>query len=125
MTVLPENVSKAWEERKGPVTFTTVDPDGVPNAIYASCVSKYSEEEIVIANNYFNKTKRNIKNGSKGSILFITKGYASYQIKGSIEYYEEGPFYEDMKRWNPVHRPGHGAAVLRVEEVYQGAEKLV
>ncbi len=125
MAVLPEHVSKAWEDREGPVVLTTVDGDGIPNAIYATCVSKFSEDTIVVANNYFAKTLENIRTGSKGSILFITKEGKSYQIKGTIEYHEEGSIFEDMKKWNPEKHPGHAATALKVEEVYSGAEKLV
>jgi predicted pyridoxine 5'-phosphate oxidase superfamily flavin-nucleotide-binding protein len=125
MSALPSSVSKAWDKRKGPVILTTVDNNGVPNAIYAACVSKFSEDSIVIADNYFDKTRKNILAGSKGSILFITKDGKAFQIKGSIEYHKEGEIFEDMKRWNPKQRPGNAAAVLKVEEVYAGAEKLL
>ena len=125
MSALPSSVSKAWDERKGPTILTTVDTNGVPNAIYATCVSKFSEDSIVVADNYFDKTRKNILAGSKGSVLFITKDGKAYQIKGSIEYHKEGEIFEDMKRWNPKQRPGHAAAVLKVEEVYTGAEKLL
>jgi predicted pyridoxine 5'-phosphate oxidase superfamily flavin-nucleotide-binding protein len=111
--------------RKGPVILSTVDTNGVPNTIYATCVSKFSEDSIVVADNYFNKTRKNILAGSKGSILFITKDGKAYQIKGSIEYHKEGEVFEDMKRWNPKQHPGHATAVLKVEEVYAGAEKLL
>ena len=125
MAKLPAIVSKEWENREGPVVFSTVDKDGNPNAIYATCTSKYSEEIILVANNYFSKTMDNIQTGSKGSILFITKEGKSYQIKGSIDYYTTGAIFDDMKKWNPERLPGHGAAALKVEEVYAGAEKLL
>jgi hypothetical protein len=125
MAALPEEVSNAWEEREGPVILSTVNKEGIPNAIYATCVSKFSEDTIVVANNYFSKTQENILSGSKGSILFITKERKSYQIKGKIEYHKEGSIFEDMKKWNPKQHPGHAAAALKVEEVYKGAEKLL
>jgi len=125
MTALPENVMEAWENREGPLIFSTVDKDGVPNAIYATCVSKFSEDTIVVANNYFSKTLENIHAGSKGSILFITKEGKAYQIKGSIDYLTNVTIFEDMKNWNPDKHPGHGAAALKVEEVYTGAERLL
>ena len=68
MGALPEKVSKAWEDREGPIILSTVNGDGIPNAIYATCVSKFSEDTIVIANNYFSKTLENILAGSKGTI---------------------------------------------------------
>ena len=125
MAALPEKVRKAWEDRKGPVILSTVNTDGIPNAIYAGCVSKFSEDIIAVANNYFSKTLENILAGSKGSILFITKEGKSYQIKGSIEYHKEGSIFEDMKKWNPKKHPGHAATALKVEEVYTGAKKLL
>ena len=79
---LPEIVNKAWDEREGPIILATVNGNGIPNIIYATCVSKFSEDTIVVANNYFSKTLENILAGSKGSILFITKERKSYQIKG-------------------------------------------
>ena len=105
--------------------LTTVSENGMPNSIYATCVSKYNESTLVIADNYFDKTRTNIKNGSKGSILFIANSGKSYQVKGSIEYHTEGEIFDDMKTWNPTTHPGHAATVLKVEEVYSGSEKLV
>ena len=125
MAILPEDVSTAWEKRKGAIVLTTVDKDGVPNSIYATCASKYDEETIVVADNYFDKTQKNILAGSKGSVLFITDEGASFQIKGRIEYLKDGPVFEDMKKWNPTKHPGHAAAALKVEEVYSGAKKLL
>ncbi len=123
MPRLPEEVSQAWDNRNGPVVLTTVDSQGVPNAIYATCVSK-DEEGIVIADNYFDKTRKNICEGSKGSVLFITDEGRAFQLKGAIEYHKEGRLYDDMKKWNPSKHPGHAAAVLKVDEVYSGAKKL-
>ncbi|MCD4674680.1 MAG: pyridoxamine 5'-phosphate oxidase family protein, partial [Desulfobacula sp.] len=60
MPALPEKVSKAWENREGPIILSTVNANGIPNSIYATCVSKFSEDIIVVANNYFSKTLENI-----------------------------------------------------------------
>ena len=125
MSRLPENVSKAWDDKKGPIILSTVDVNGVPNAIYAGCMSKFDEETLVVADNYFNKTQSNIFAGSKGSLLFITSEDKSYQIKGTIEYHKDGVIFDDMKKWNPEKLPGHAAVALKVEEVYSGAEKLL
>ena len=125
MSKLPEDVSKAWDDRKGPVVFATVDKNGVPNVIYVTCVSKFDKETIVIADNYFDKTRKNILHGSRGSVLFITNEDKAFQVKGVIEYHKEGSIFEDMKTWNPTKHPGHAATVLKVEEVYSGSKKLL
>lgn len=125
MAKLPKIVSEAWEKRIPAVVFTTISEDGVANSIYASCVSKYDEETLVVVDNYFNKTQKNILSGSKGVLLFITEDNKAYQIKGSIQYCKEGAIFDDMKKWNPAKHPGVAAAALKVEEVYSGAEKLI
>ena len=125
MANLPESVKKAWSDRKGPAVFSTVDPQGVPNVIYVNCVAIFDEETIIIADNYFDETRKNIFSGSKGSLLFITSEKQTFQIKGSIEYHKEGPLFENMKSWVPKQHPGHAAAALKVEEIYSGAKKLL
>ena len=90
MAQLPEVIIKSWETRQGPVVFSTVDKNGIPNSIYASCAWVYNQEIIVIADNYFNKTLQNISGGSSGSVLFITDEKKSFQIKGSLEYHKDG-----------------------------------
>lgn len=124
MTALPESVIKAWEDREGPVVLTTIDASGTPNAIYATCVSLFNPETLVVADNYFDKTRKNILAGSKVSLLFITHGGDSYQVKGSVSYLTSGDVYDEMKRWNPTRHPGHAAAALTVEAVFSGSEKL-
>ncbi len=125
MSNLPEKVSKAWDSRKDPVVFSTADINGMPNSIYVTCVSKYNESVIVIADNYFNKTRRNILAGSKASVLFITGEGTSFQLKGTVKYYSSGEIFDDMKKWNPSKLPGNAATALEIEEVYSGSEKLL
>lgn len=124
MAALPKSVVEAWEKRTGPVVLTTVDADGTPNSIYATCVSMFDDETIVIADNYFDKTKKNILAGCKVSLLFITDENKAFQVKGTIEYHTSGSVFDDMKSWNPTQHPGHAAAAVKVQEVYSGAEKL-
>ena len=125
MIKLPKEVSEAWEQKQDAVVLTTVDENGLPNSIYATCVSKFDDQTIVVADNYFDKTRKNILAGSKGALLFITKDGKSYQIKGSFDYLTQGEIFDDMKKWNPTEHPGHAASALKVETVFKGAEKLV
>ena len=124
MASLPDSVREAWQDREGPVILATVDADGVPNIIYAGCVSAFGDDRLVVADNYFDKTRRNLLNGGKGSLLFMAKEGKAYQVKGTLEYHKDGEVFENMKTWNHPEHPGHAAAALRIEEVYSGAEKL-
>ena len=125
MPQLPKAVSEAWDQHEGPIVLTTVDANGMPNSIYATCAAKFDESHLVVADNFFNKTRANIEAGSKGSILFITGEGKAFQVKGSLDRQEAGAIFDDMKCWNPEKLPGHAAAVLTVEEVYSGGEKLL
>ncbi len=125
MKQLPETVIKAWDQREPIAILTTVATDGTPNTIYVGIVGRYDNSTFFVANNAFHKTKQNILAGSKASLLFLTKERKAFQIKGSIELQDSGPVFDEMKRITPEQYPGHSAAVLRVEEVYSGAEKLV
>ena len=125
MPDLPSNVSDAWDHRNGPIILTTVDQNGRPNAIYATCVGKFGEDTLVVADNFFDKTKRNILQGSQGAILFITKDNKAFQVKGKLAYHRSGAIYEDMKKWNPPKLSGHAAVALTVEKVYSGAKELL
>ncbi|MCK9281279.1 MAG: pyridoxamine 5'-phosphate oxidase family protein [Melioribacteraceae bacterium] len=124
MAALSEEVIHEFKEHVGPLVFSTVDANGIPNSIYVTCASLFNPETIIIADNRFDKTKKNILNGSKGSLLFITEEKISFQVKGRIEYHESGEYFDDMKKWNPTKLPGHAAAVIKIEEIYSGASKL-
>jgi hypothetical protein len=79
---------------------------------------------LVVADNYFDKTRKKPPERGLGAILFRDKAGKAYQVKGSLEYHREGAVFDFMKSWNPPKHPGHAAAALRVEEVYSGAEKI-
>ncbi|HKL59751.1 MAG TPA: pyridoxamine 5'-phosphate oxidase family protein [Sphaerochaeta sp.] len=118
-------VKQAWEERDGAIVLTTVDNTGLPNSIYVTCIGLSDDNRIVIANNYFSKTKQNIDAKSKATVLFITKEGKSYQVKGAVEYHTSGALFDWMKGWNPTKHPGHGALVINTTEMYSGTEKLL
>ena len=118
-------IEEAWEQRSGPAVFSTVDRDGLPNAIYVGAVWKYSPGHFIIADNYFDKTRKNIALGSKGALLFITGDSKSYQLKGSLSVHREGDPFTFMKSRNDPKHPGVAAVIFDVEEAFSGAEKLI
>jgi predicted pyridoxine 5'-phosphate oxidase superfamily flavin-nucleotide-binding protein len=124
MRDVPEAVVEAWNNREGPAVFVTVGESGVPNAIYVTCIRRADGARFVIADNYFDKTRRNIDAGTRGALLFITKERKSFQVKGSLESHGRGEAFEGMKKWLDPKYPGRAAVVLNVDEAYRGAEKL-
>lgn len=125
MAKLTPAALQAWQQHDERMVLTTVNSNNIANSIWVICAKLINDEQFVIVNNAFNKTLGNIKSGSKGVLLYIAPERESYQVKGSLEYYTDGPIYDDMKRWLDPKFPGKGALVLNIEEVYYGAEQVV
>ncbi len=125
MSTLPQAFLDAWEQREPRMIFTTVSRSGEPNSVWVLYVKKLDDQRVLIANNFFCKTLENIQSGSRGSLLMIAPEREAYQIKGSLEYYTEGPIYDDMKAWLDPKFAGVGAVILNIESIYYGAEKVV
>ncbi len=124
MAKLTPEALLAWQQHDERMVFTTCSLDNIPNSIWVICVKLINDEQFVIANNAFHKTLENINSGSKGSLLYIAPEREAYQVKGSLEYYTNGPIYEDMKHWLDPKFPGNGALLLNIEEVFYGADQV-
>ncbi|MBN2649362.1 MAG: pyridoxamine 5'-phosphate oxidase family protein [Prolixibacteraceae bacterium] len=122
---MTEELKNEWENRNKAIVLTTVSGNGVPNSIYATCNALFNDDTILVANNFFDKTLKNIESTGKASVLFITNDDKSYQVKGSVKHMSSGAEFDDMKSWNPEKLPGHGVAVIDIEEVYSGVDKLL
>jgi len=119
---IPEVVYQAMQELETPAVLATVDPSGNPNAAYMILVKIDNPEIVLISDGAMHKTRQNILSGSRGSVVFLTKDFKAYQIKGSIKYHTSGPLFEH--KIDP-HYPRFGVVELVVDEVYEGAEKLL
>jgi predicted pyridoxine 5'-phosphate oxidase superfamily flavin-nucleotide-binding protein len=102
----------------------TVDEDGTPNVIYVGSVGLFGDGRLVVADNYFDKTRRNILRGCRGALLFRDRKGKAYQVKGTLEYHKTGGVFDFMKGFNPAKHPGHAAAALVPEGSYSGARRL-
>ncbi len=125
MTKLPQDVVDGWNSRLGATVFSTVDLYKRANSIYVMSIALHESGCFVIADNYFNKTKQNILDKSRGSLLFMTKENISYQVKGRIEYHKDGNYYDFIRQNTDEKYPVHGCAVLFVEEAYSGEKALI
>lgn len=117
-------VAQAWQHRVGPAILATTCADGQPNVIYTQFIRRYNDTVFVIADNKMNKTYANIVAGSGGAILFLTQAGLSYQVKGRLEYHQNGEYFQNMRTWNPPTLSGRAAVTLRVEHVFSGGEQL-
>lgn len=125
MAKFNQRVREAWDNKEANLAFATVDRRGIPNVVWVACVRSIDDERVLIVNNYFHKTLENTLSGSMGSLLFIAPEREAYQIKGTLSYHTDDDIYDDMKAWLDPKYAGVGAVVLKVTEIYYGAEKIV
>ena len=67
-------------------TLSTSTKEGIPNIIYLKYLKVYNNEQILIANNKFFKTEKNLLENPKISFIVLDKENGkAYQIKGNVE----------------------------------------
>lgn len=125
MARIPEVVYKALQELESPAVFSTADPDGNPNAAWVMLVKIDNPEIVLLNDSVFTKTRANILSGSRGSVVFLTADHKAYQIKGALRYHTSGPLFEYMRRVVEEIHARVAAVELVVDEVYEGADKLL
>ena len=123
MAKLTDEVKKAISEKEV-FTVATCSEDGIPNVVYVKYLKVVDAQTVLIADNYFNKTRDNIINNGKVSFVVLDEEKGSFQIKGSAERKEQGPEYDKVQQWVPERLPGEAAVILRVTEVYNGADPV-
>lgn len=102
---------------KNVLSFATSSKDGKPNVIAVGDL-RIVESKIVIADNYMNKTLKNLKENNKVALV-VWENEKGYQIKGTAKYFTEG-------KWKKIidgikeHKayPRKGAVVVTVEEIF-------
>ena len=125
MSAVTESIREAWENRQGPVVLTGVGNDGNPNNIYATDVKMVDDDKIIVANKFIDRTMKNRLADSEGSLVFVTRDNKSYLVRGDIHYEYAGKNYKFMKSWSEDRHPGHGAAVVSINSVYEDGRQVV
>jgi predicted pyridoxine 5'-phosphate oxidase superfamily flavin-nucleotide-binding protein len=101
--------------------LATASSDGIPNVCCISSFYIEDDETIIIVDNFFNKTRNNVIENPRVSLLF-RKDKSAYQIKGQCRYIIEGPVYDKARSWmkskGDVY-PAKGALIVTIEEIYK------
>jgi len=126
---IPNEIQKVVDDQKLYI-ISTVSGEGMPNSIYVKFLKVYSDNQILIADNKFFKTKKNLEENPKLSFVVLdTKTKKAYQLKGSVKIHKEGRVFEDAKKWVKMETNSRltpkSAVILEVEEIYSGADKII
>ena len=118
---IPSRVKKLFNEQDL-VAFGTADRKGNPNVVPIHWKMILDDETILLLDNFMKKTKQNIQENKKVCVSFWNpEPEEAYKIKGTAEYYREGPIYEKAKEFMHLKRPEQtpkGAIEIKVEEIY-------
>ena len=79
------------------VYLATASKEGKPNVVPIGLVHAISDNEVLIGDVWFNKTRKNLEENAQVAISFTdVKRWESYQLKGKAKIYKSGEIYEKI-----------------------------
>ena len=79
------------------VYLATASKEGKPNVVPIGLVHAISDNEVLIGDVWFKKTRKNLEENTQVAISFTdVKRWESYQLKGKAKIYKSGEIYEKI-----------------------------
>ena len=103
------------------VFLATSSKEGIPNVVPIGFARPIDDETILIADNYMNKTRKNLEENPNISLVTKDATKCPFQFKGKIEIFESGKYFDIVTEWgqNAMTKLTPKAAILmKVEEIY-------
>lgn len=126
MLQIPTEIKNLFE--KSIVAFGTCDKLMRPNIVAITCCKVVGPNQILITDNFFNKTYKNLLDNSQVSLSFWDEGGKSaYQLKGNAQYMTSGDWKKrvdaDPDNAGLSHK---GAVLVNITEIWDLASpKLI
>jgi len=104
------------------VAVATVDVACNPHCIAVAAVKVVSPNQILITNNYMNKTPKNIQLNNKLTFAVWNKDWeddcTGYEFIGTAEYFSSGKWHDAIKNMKDNEGlPAKGAILVTIEKV--------
>jgi predicted pyridoxine 5'-phosphate oxidase superfamily flavin-nucleotide-binding protein len=119
MVKLTEEIKESLSGTKT-VFLATSSKDSTPNVVPIGAFKILDDETLLISDQFFNKTLRNMKDNPKVSISYWgEKG--GFQIKGSVTIHTDDEVFTKDVAWMKEIRPNltpKSAIIMKVTEVY-------
>ncbi len=119
MVKLTEEIKESLSGTKT-VFLATSSKDSTPNVVPIGAFKILDDETLLISDQFFNKTLRNMKENPKVSISYWgEKG--GFQIKGSVTIHTDDEVFVQDVAWMKEVRPNltpKSAIIMKVTEVY-------
>lgn len=109
------------------LAFSTVSVSGTPNTIAIAFCKVVGDNQVLISDNFFNKTRRNLDENKKVSLTFWNKENSpdgvGYQFKGEAEVFTSGTWKDMVDNFDFNQGQSHKAAILvTVTEIWDLSE---
>jgi len=114
------NLSKFRKHIEGKIIYlATSDKNGKPNLITVMYCKPVGKNQILVTDNFMNKTRKNLLLNNKVSIVCGT-GEEWYQLKGTAKYYIKGK-WKNMVKSMPENKglAAKGAVLIKIKEGYE------
>lgn len=123
MAQMTERMQTLFEKVQTAVLATSTK-DGMPNAVPIGAKRIIDPETVLVSDQFFNKTIKNIKSNPRVSLMYW-EGREGYQLKGTVTVEDSGKRFEETAKWieeksQKVGFPlkSKGAVILKIEEIY-------
>ena len=123
MAQMNQRIKEIFEKQETAV-LATATKDGVPNVVPVSAKKIIDDETIIISDQFFLKTLKNLKDNPQVAIAVWDK-LEGYQIKGKVTIETSGLRFEETAKWieevgKKLNLPlkSKGAVIVKVTEIY-------
>jgi len=105
--------------------MATADKNGKPNGVPMGCARIISDDEIMIADNFMHKTRKNIEENPIVAVSFWShKLHGGYQVKGKARIESDGKEYDKTIEWmksknNNLRVTPKAIVIVKVDEIYE------
>jgi len=112
--------------KTGIFAVATSSKNGEPNVVSITFVKILSDDEILVMDNFMQKTEANLKENPRISVAcwYIdpeTHAAHAYQFKGDARIETSGPIFEEGRQWVKAAMPvidSKAAVIVKVTDVY-------
>lgn len=127
MVIITKDIKSVFE--KSTIAFATVDQNYFPNTIAVADCKVVSDNQVLITDNFMNKTRQNLDINQKVSLSFWTsdENCQAFQFKGHASVFIDGDWKKNVDQDPANAGLAHKAAILvTVTEIWDLANpKLI
>ena len=103
-----------------PVAFASVDKNNKPNVIGVAYIKVIDGKNVLITDNYMNKTKENLTTNNNVCLAIWDKKWKGIKIIGKAKYYTEGKYLNLVKELKENKGlPSKGAILIKVSKLIE------